>query len=1363
MADIAFASSNQSNVALGKQTTASSSLYIDNGDIHYSPEYAVDGNRSPFGETWTERWESEQVQSCYHVASNVCTIETNPPWIQVDLGGPHEINQWVVVGYMESNGFSLTVNRTQKVTIKGSLDGLHFDEIAHSNSGTIVEDESMIIHEGQFEEPVTYRFFRVEVNEMFDFVDEYYAAVAEFELYGKPVVIDNPDTTPPALANDEITPTNITQTAVTLTWEAATDNVTDTENLEYRVYQSTDSDIDTIKNMEDNGTSLGNGFTKDIESFSVTDLEPGTAYYFNVIVKDEAGNKRAYRMQKVNTESATPVMGGTAAISAISGAAKFGSTLTADVTGITYTPTTTQDVPSYQWKRDGDAILGAKNPTYTLVEEDIGKIITYTLTADGTHATGSVTSSGIGPVAKADGPGAPPAPVENSKTTTSISLIDSPGMEYSKDGGITWQDSPLFDGLTSVTDYSFVMRIKATATHEASATSPATAIRTAAQIPVTPVMGGTAAISGAAKFGSTLTANLTGITYTPTTTQDVPTYQWKRDGDAILGAKNPTYTLVEEDIGKIITYTLTADGTHATGSVTSSGIGPVAKADGPGAPPAPTEASKTANSITLTSTPGQEYSKDGGVTWQNSPIFEGLLPNTDYHFVTRSKETATTVASPSSPSVTIRTTGTPPQPGTPAMGGTAMITGEAKYGSTLMADLTGITYSPATTLDVPTLQWLRDGVAIAGATNSAYKLTQADIGTAISYTVSADGTHATGTVTSSGTSLVVKADSPTVPAAPSEASKTATSITLHGVTGQEYSKDGGISWQDSPLFEGLAPDTDYQFITRMKETATHHPSAPSAPITIRTSLSSQSYSVSYNGNGHTGGNAPVDKYEYKEGSRVTVLGNSGNLVKARYTFAGWNTKADGSGTTYTAGSTFMLGASNVILYAKWNAISGGGGSGGGGGGSSSGSSSSPATGSSDSAVNVWVNGKAENAGTVKTAVINGQTVLTILVDQKKLDEKLTAEGQHAVVTIPMYAKNDSVVVKWNGQMISSMTDKKTILEFKTERATYTLPAEQINLDAIVAQIAEQAALQDIKVLIEIAMPSAETLEMVETASQKGSYTYTFVVPPITFTVKAVYNEKIIDVSKFSAYVERSIVIPEGVDPNKITTGVIVEPEGKVRHVPTKVVVNDGTYFAKMNSLTNSTYAIIWNPVQFDDVTSHWSKQAVNDMGSRIVVDGTGKGVFHPDRQITRAEFTAIIVRGLGLKPEQGEMIYSDVKATDWYSTTINAANSYQLISGFGDGTFRPNEKITREQAMVILAKAMTLTGTKKSDQGVEKISRDYPDLTQAAAWAQKSIEECLQAGLVSGRANESLALKENITRAEVAVLLQRLLQAADLI
>ena len=76
--------------------------------------------------------------------------------------------------------------------------------------------------------------------------------------------------------------------------------------------------------------------------------------------------------------------------------------------------------------------------------------------------------------------------------------------------------------------------------------------------------------------------------------------------------------------------------------------------------------------------------------------------------------------------------------------------------------------------------------------------------------------------------------------------------------------------------------------------------------------------VTYDGNGSTGGTAPTDPdspYEY--GVTVTVLGNTGNLVKTGYTFAGWNTQADGSGTDRAEGSTFTMGAADVTLYAKW--------------------------------------------------------------------------------------------------------------------------------------------------------------------------------------------------------------------------------------------------------------------------------------------------------------------------------------------------------------------------------------------------------------------------------------------------------------
>jgi uncharacterized repeat protein (TIGR02543 family) len=76
------------------------------------------------------------------------------------------------------------------------------------------------------------------------------------------------------------------------------------------------------------------------------------------------------------------------------------------------------------------------------------------------------------------------------------------------------------------------------------------------------------------------------------------------------------------------------------------------------------------------------------------------------------------------------------------------------------------------------------------------------------------------------------------------------------------------------------------------------------------------YTVTYNGNGNTGGNVPVDSAGYRAGDTVTVQG-AGSLTKTGYSFAGWNTKADGTGTTYTQGQTFPMEAANVTLYAKW--------------------------------------------------------------------------------------------------------------------------------------------------------------------------------------------------------------------------------------------------------------------------------------------------------------------------------------------------------------------------------------------------------------------------------------------------------------
>ena len=78
------------------------------------------------------------------------------------------------------------------------------------------------------------------------------------------------------------------------------------------------------------------------------------------------------------------------------------------------------------------------------------------------------------------------------------------------------------------------------------------------------------------------------------------------------------------------------------------------------------------------------------------------------------------------------------------------------------------------------------------------------------------------------------------------------------------------------------------------------------------------YTVTYGGNGNTSGNVPTDNTTYLPTQTVTVLGNTGGLVKAGgFTFVGWNTQANGKGTSYSQGSTFTIGTTNVTLYAQW--------------------------------------------------------------------------------------------------------------------------------------------------------------------------------------------------------------------------------------------------------------------------------------------------------------------------------------------------------------------------------------------------------------------------------------------------------------
>ncbi|WP_246132332.1 X2-like carbohydrate binding domain-containing protein [Paenibacillus hemerocallicola] len=424
------------------------------------------------------------------------------------------------------------------------------------------------------------------------------------------------------------------------------------------------------------------------------------------------------------------------------------------------------------------------------------------------------------------------------------------------------------------------------------------------------------------------------------------------------------------------------------------------------------------------------------------------------------------------------------------------------------------------------------------------------------------------------------------------------------------------------------------------------------------------------------------------------------------------------------------------------------------------------SGTPNTGVNVLVNGKAEQTGTATTTMVNGQSVTTVVVDPAKLQERLDAAGQNAVITIPITTTSDVAVGELNGQMVSNMEKKQAVIEIKTDSATYTISAKQIDINAISAQLGQNVTLSDIKIQIEIAKPTAAKTAIVQNAAKAGEFS--LVLPPLEFTVRGVYNGKSFEINKFDAYVERTIAIPDNVDASKITTAIVVDPDGTVRHVPTQIVKIDSKYYAKVNSLTNSIYSLVWYPITFKDAETHWAKDSINNMGSRMIVNGVSNGMFNPDQNMTRAEFAAVIIRGLGLKAESAATSpFKDVKSSDWFSGVVQTAYANGLISGFEDGTFRPQKSITREQAMVIIAKAMKITQLQskqaKAPQAWTPLVSDFTDRAAIADWATASIEDALKAGLVTGRNGSKLAPKDTVTRAEITVLVQRLLQKSQLI
>ena len=174
---------------------------------------------------------------------------------------------------------------------------------------------------------------------------------------------------------------------------------------------------------------------------------------------------------------------------------------------------------------------------------------------------------------------------------------------------------------------------------------------------------------------------------------------------------------------------------------------------------------------------------------------------------------------------------------------------------------------------------------------------------------------------------------------------------------------------------------------------------------------------------------------------------------------------------------------------------------------------------------------------------------------------------------------------------------------------------------------------------------------------------------------------------------------------------------------------------------------------FIDVAPNaWYKDAVQYANDNGLMTGVSANEFAPEATTTRAMIVSILARLEGVTTAQAAG-FADVN-DEWYATAVNWAANVGVVNGYEDNTFRPNQPITREQLAAIL---MNYAAYKGEDVSARADLSAYTD--QPSTWATDTMSWAVAEGLISGVTNDELRPQGNATRAQVAAILQRFLEA----
>ncbi|OKP91184.1 hypothetical protein A3844_04970 [Paenibacillus helianthi] len=401
-------------------------------------------------------------------------------------------------------------------------------------------------------------------------------------------------------------------------------------------------------------------------------------------------------------------------------------------------------------------------------------------------------------------------------------------------------------------------------------------------------------------------------------------------------------------------------------------------------------------------------------------------------------------------------------------------------------------------------------------------------------------------------------------------------------------------------------------------------------------------------------------------------------------------------------------------------------------------------------------------GTAKSLVEEGATQVTVTTVTASKDgvTTVTVNDTDLKSALAKAAASKSAVVI----SVGTISDKSAVL---------SLTADQVKLlagihsdSSIIVSIGGSAVSLPVSLLS--ASPAGQSLKLdikqqPDAASKLSASTpgSTVIGTPISFEASwtTATSSTYLNVPN-NVFIKRSFTVPGAIQPK--TAGVLFEENGLVTPVASVFAPQtDGTTIVTVSRPGFSVYAAVSKPAAaFKDIASSKSAAAIQTLADKLIIQGTSATIFSPLSNLTRAEFTALLTRALGLRTD-ASVTFSDVKSSDWYAKDVAAASKAGLILGIGKGKFAPTQKVTRQELAVILDRALKLTGTELKSANPSFTA--YTDSAKVAPYAKDSLQSLSKAGIIGSETGTTFNPTAPATRETAAAALYELLNKIGLI